>query len=134
MDTDEKQKLFDEQLERWEKDFNENGRVPKAAQKYHPPTLVTVSEKSVRQGEMMLGIFWPSDILKKHGKVIPRKQLKKYVYNGKAYWGIWREPEHGHPIGTIRDTDLGQRQVSKTTEVANTDKKFTRPGEADEVV
>lgn len=49
---------------------------------------------------MVMGYFWPLDVLKREGKPIP-KSVTTMKFNGKSLKGAVLDPSHGTPIGVI---------------------------------
>ena len=63
---------------------------------------------------MVMGYFWPLDVLKREGKPIP-KSLTTMKFNGKSLKGAVLDPSHGTPIGVIEMESYDEKSASKVS-------------------
>lgn len=63
---------------------------------------------------MVLGYFWPVDVLRRENKEVP-KNLTSITYNGRNIKGAVLDPSHGTPIGVIEMENYDDKGVSKVT-------------------
>lgn len=75
---------------------------------------VEASHKSGFKMRMVMGYFWPTEVMKREGKTVP-KQLTTIKYNGKSYKGAILDPSHGTPIGVIEMESYDDKGAAKVT-------------------
>lgn len=63
---------------------------------------------------MVMGYFWPLDVLKREGKPIP-KSVTTMKFNGKSLKGAVLDPSHGTPIGVIEMESYDEKSASKVS-------------------
>lgn len=63
---------------------------------------------------MVMGFFWPLDILKREGKRIP-KTLTSIKYNGKTFKGAVLDSSHGTPAGVIEMESYDEKGAQQVT-------------------
>ena len=107
-------------LENYEEDWDKCDRIRNIAEKYKPPTLVTLKETTSTGGQMNLGIFWPKAIWESRFGPLPKNKIQSYSFNGKKLLGrIEDENVHGCPIGCIRLTESCATSIQKETQLVD---------------
>ena len=77
-----------------------------------PDKKVEASHTTGFKMRMVMGYFWPVDVLKREGKPLP-KTLSTIKYNGKNLRGAILDPSHGTPIGVIEMESYDDKGASK---------------------
>ena len=50
---------------------------------------------------MCIGVFWPVKIYTEYFGEAKKSDLEPFTHNGQSLRGVWRDPKHGKPPGTI---------------------------------
>ena len=94
--------------------FEESKREEAMSKSSRPTKRVEASHSSGFKMRMIMGYFWPVDVLKREGKPLP-KSLTSMRYNGKIYKGAVLDASHGTPIGVIEMETFDEKQASNVT-------------------
>ena len=107
----EKKDIFQTDLEEFELKKQEDARTKSQRQ---PTKRVEASHSTGFKMRMVMGYFWPVDVLKREKKEIP-KTLTTISYNGRSLRGTILDSSHGVPIGVIEMESYDDKNASKVT-------------------
>ena len=105
-----KNAFFLEDLER----FEEKKRNEAASRSTRPVKRVEATHSTGFRMRMIMGYFWPVDVLRREKKDIPRS-LTTIKYNGKSLKGSILDASHGTPIGVIEMENYDDKGATKVT-------------------
>ena len=83
------------------------------------PQRVQVLKVKSKTGTMQLGVFWPSDI-------VERVKGWTHSHGMQEFCGIWRDDEHGNPMGTMSGDDVDSTKLITASEVDNSNTTFRK--------
>lgn len=95
-------------------EFEEQKREEAMSKTSRPTKRCEASHSSGFKMRMIMGYFWPVDVLKREGKPLP-KSLTSMRYNGKTYKGTVLDASHGTPIGVIEMETFDEKAASQVT-------------------
>ena len=106
----EKREIYSGDLE----EFEEKKRQETESRVAKPSKRVEATHASGFKMRMIMGYFWPLDVLKRENKPIP-KTLTTITYNGKNLKGVILDASHGTPIGVIEMESFDEKAATKAT-------------------
>lgn len=85
-----------------------------AKNKLELPTIVKSVVSTKFQSELVIGVFWPCDVYRKHFGVKPDEaKVHSVLHAGKTYKGVTLEEKDGCVTGCLRLRELHDTGVTK---------------------
>lgn len=75
---------------------------------------IEAEHKSGFKLKMIMGYFWPVDVLKRERKEVPKK-LTTINFNGKTLRGTILDASHGTPIGVVEMESYDSKGTAKVS-------------------
>ena len=72
---------------------------------------------------LVMGYFWPLDILKREGKPKPKKTTT-ITFNGKQLRGVILDESHGKPVGVIEMESYDEKSAVKAGTELNSNRQL----------
>jgi hypothetical protein len=132
---EEKQKQWVSAVTSWEDAFENTpvgGRIRNAASKFRVPQVLKFVEANSRQGEVLLGIFWPKAVYERVKKLtLDDADCETYVHGGKKLRGKFLDYSEGSSSGCIKVSDTASSSISRESTIANSAECFGKHEVAD---
>ena len=103
---------FDRDLDAYEKQKREEALA--RAEKPESRKRLQAQQSSGFKMRMVMGYFWPLDVLKREGKPKPKKTTT-INFNGKTLRGTILDSSHGTPVGVIAMESYDDKSAQKAS-------------------